>query len=125
MHEVQPIAADEFQELQKYIAELQQSGVDTMALCRCSCNKKFSEPLFALIMAIVSIPFAFVAGNRGAMAGVGLSFGIAIAYWSVGQLFEQVGNLSQLPPRIAAWASGRDFFAIRIVFPGANAHVTV
>ena len=27
-----------------------------------------------------SIPFAFVAGNRGAMTGVGISFGIAIAY---------------------------------------------
>jgi lipopolysaccharide export LptBFGC system permease protein LptF len=61
-------------------------------------------PLFALIMAMVSIPFAFVAGNRGAMAGVGLSLAIAIAYWSVGQLFEQVGNLNQLPPRIAAWS---------------------
>ena len=67
-------------------------------------QKKFSVPLFALIMAMVSIPFAFVAGNRGAMAGVGLSFAIAIAYWSIDKLFEQVGNLSQLPPRVAAWS---------------------
>ncbi len=92
-----------FQELQAYIGQLQQSGFDTVAL-QVQFHKKFSVPLFALIMAIVSIPFAFVAGNRGAMAGVGLSFGIAIAYWSVGQLFEQVGNLSQLPARVAAWS---------------------
>jgi len=43
--------------------------------------KKFSVPLFALIMAAISVPFAFLTGNRGAMAGVGVSFGIAIAYW--------------------------------------------
>ena len=38
------------------------------------------------------------------MAGVGVSLGIAIAYWSVGQLFEQIGNLNQLPPTLAAWS---------------------
>ena len=62
-------------------------------------------PLFALIMAMVSIPFAFLAGNRGAMAGVGVEpRASSIAYWSVGQVFEQIGNLSQLPPRVAAWS---------------------
>src|SRR5271170_1103668 len=91
-----------FQELQKYIVELQRSGFDTIPL-QVQLQKKFAVPLFALIMAMVSIPFAFVAGNRGAMAGVGVSLGIAIAYWSIGQLFEQVGNLNQLPPRMAAW----------------------
>jgi lipopolysaccharide export LptBFGC system permease protein LptF len=57
-----------------------------------------------LIMALVSIPFAFVGGNRGAMAGVGVSLAIFLAYWSVGQVFEQMGNLSQLPARVAAWS---------------------
>ena len=103
VHEVKQSQQMNFQELEAYIAELQQSGFDTVPL-QVQLNKKFSVPLFALIMAMVSIPFAFVAGNRGAMAGVGLSLAIAIAYWSVGQLFEQVGNLNQLPPRIAAWS---------------------
>jgi len=61
-------------------------------------------PLFALIMALISIPFAFLTGPRGAMAGVGVSFGIAIAYWAVSKLFEQVGNLNQLPAPLAAWS---------------------
>ncbi len=103
MHEVKQSRQMNFQELQKYIAELQRSGFDTVAL-QVALQKKFSVPLFALIMAMVSIPFAFLTGNRGAMAGVGLSLGIAIAYWSVQQLFEQVGNLNQLPPQIAAWS---------------------
>ena len=33
-----------------------------------------------------------------------MSLVLAIAYWSVGQLFEQVGNLSQLPAQVAAWS---------------------
>lgn len=92
-----------FQELERYIAELNQRGFDTVQL-RVQFHKKFSTPLFALIMAIIGIPFAFRGGTRGAMAAVGISFGIAVAYIALNQLFEQVGNLNQLPPSLAAWA---------------------
>ena len=92
-----------FQELSAYIGELRQSGFDTVRLS-VQFHKKFSVPLFALILAMISFPFAFVAGNRGALAGVGVSFGIAIAYWAVSQLFEQIGNVNQLPATLAAWA---------------------
>jgi lipopolysaccharide export LptBFGC system permease protein LptF len=61
-------------------------------------------PLFALIMAMISVPFGFLVGNRGAMAGIGVSIGIAMSYWGVGQLFEQIGNANQLPPGVAAWS---------------------
>jgi lipopolysaccharide export LptBFGC system permease protein LptF len=92
-----------FEELGRYIHELQASGLETTPL-RVQYYKKFSVPLFALIMAVLSIPFAFVAGNRGAMTGVGISFGIAIAYWTIGTVFEQVGDLNQLPAAMAAWS---------------------
>ena len=98
-----------FRELDGYIADLRQSGFDTVQL-QVQYYKKFSVPLFALIMAMISVPFAFLTGNRGAMAGVGVSFGIAIAYWGVNQLFEQVGNINQLPPAAAAWAPNAVFF---------------
>ena len=92
-----------FEELGRYIRELQLSGLNTTPL-QVQYYKKFAVPLFALIMAILSIPFAFVAGNRGAMTGVGISFGIAIAYWTIGTLFEQIGDLNQLPAMMAAWS---------------------
>jgi lipopolysaccharide export LptBFGC system permease protein LptF len=92
-----------FQELDAYIRDLQQSGFDTVRL-RVQLQKKFSVPLFALIMAMISVPFAFLVGNRGAMAGIGVSIGVAMAYWGVGQLFEQIGNANQLPPSLAAWS---------------------
>jgi LPS export ABC transporter permease LptG/LPS export ABC transporter permease LptF len=92
-----------FEELGRYIRDQQASGLETTPL-RVQYYKKFAVPLFALIMALLSIPFSFVAGNRGAMTGVGISFGIAIAYWTVGTLFEQMGDLNQLPPAMAAWS---------------------
>lgn len=92
-----------YRELGAYIDELSQSGFDTVRL-RIQLHKKFAVPLFAFIMALISIPFAFMGGNRGAMAGVGVSFAIAIAYWVANSLFEQVGNLNQLPAVAAAWA---------------------
>jgi LPS export ABC transporter permease LptG/LPS export ABC transporter permease LptF len=92
-----------FTQLAGYIAELGQSGFDTVHL-RIQLHKKFSVPMFAFIMALISIPFAFLTGSRGAMAGVGVSLGIAVAYWALGQLFEQIGNINQLPAALAAWS---------------------
>ena len=92
-----------FLDLDRYIRDLQQSGFDTVRL-QVQFHKKFSVPLFALIMAMISIPFGFLVGNRGAMAGIGVSIVVALAYWGVGQLFEQIGNVNQLPAPVAAWA---------------------
>jgi LPS export ABC transporter permease LptG/LPS export ABC transporter permease LptF len=92
-----------YQQLKSYIRELQRSGIDTIAL-QVSYYRKFALPLFALVMALISIPFAFLAGNRGAMAGVGVSFAIAIAYWTIGKIFEQLGDVNLLPSVLAAWS---------------------
>jgi lipopolysaccharide export LptBFGC system permease protein LptF len=96
------------EELAQYIEELRQSGFDTVRL-RVQLHKKFAVPMFGLIMALISVPFAFAAGNRGAMAGVGISLGIAVAYWALNQLFEQIGNVNHLPAALAAWAPGALF----------------
>jgi LPS export ABC transporter permease LptG/LPS export ABC transporter permease LptF len=92
-----------FWDLDSYIRDLQQSGFDTVHL-RVRLQKKFSVPLFALIMAMISAPFAFLVGNRGAMAGIGASIGVAIAYMAISQLFEEIGNVNHLPAPIAAWS---------------------
>ena len=104
-----------FRELKNYIGELQQGGLDTVPL-QVQFYKKFSVPLFAFIMVMVSVPFAFLAGNRGAMAGVGISFAILITYLSVNQLFEQVGNLGQLPAAVAAWSPDAVFSLFGLYF---------
>lgn len=92
-----------FNQLRQYIHELKESGLETTPL-RVAYYKKFAVPLFALVMAVLSVPFAFIAGNRGAMTGVGISFAIAIAYWTIGAVFDQAGDLNQLPAMMAAWS---------------------
>lgn len=92
-----------YRELAHYIRDLKTAGMETIPL-QVQYYKKFSVPLFALIMALLSVPFAFVAGNRGAMTGVGISFAIAIVYWTLNTTFEQMGDLNQLPPMMAAWS---------------------
>jgi len=92
-----------YAELGSYIGDLQESGFDTIKL-RVQYYKKFAVPLFALIMALISVPFGFLVGNRGAMAGVGVSLAVAMAYLAIGKLFEQMGNVNYLPPMVAAWA---------------------
>jgi lipopolysaccharide export LptBFGC system permease protein LptF len=90
-------------ELRQYIYSLKQSGFDVVRLS-VAFYRKFSYPLIAFVVTLIAIPFAFSTGSRGALAGIALSIGVAIVYWSVSSLFEAMGNLNQLPPAVAAWS---------------------
>jgi LPS export ABC transporter permease LptG/LPS export ABC transporter permease LptF len=90
-------------ELAQYMRSLQQSGFDTVKL-HVQYYKKFAVPVFALIMALISVPFGFLVGNRGAMTGVGVGMALAMTYLATGLLFDQFGNVNLLPPVVAAWA---------------------
>lgn len=103
LKEVKTYKQMNYQQLDQYIAELGQSGFNTIPL-QVQFHKKFAVPLFVFVMSLLSVPFAFLTGSRGAMTGVGVSLGIAIAYFVVNSLFEQLGNVGQLPPEIAAWS---------------------
>jgi LPS export ABC transporter permease LptG/LPS export ABC transporter permease LptF len=97
-----------FRQLEQYMLELRQSGFNTIPLA-VQFHKKFSVPLFVFVMVLVSLPFAFLTGNRSAMVGVGVSLGVATAYFALNYLFEQLGNVNLLPPHIAAWSPGAVF----------------
>ena len=92
-----------YEELGVYVKYLQEHGFDTEKL-RVQYYKKFAVPAFAFIMALISVPFGFLVGNRGAMAGIGVSIGVAMAYYAIQALFEQMGNVNYLPANIAAWS---------------------
>lgn len=99
-----------YAELAAYMKDLQQSGFDTVKL-HVQYYKKFAVPVFALIMALISVPFGFLVGNRGAMTGVGVGIAVAMAYLATGLLFDQFGNVNLLPPMVAAWAPDALFSA--------------
>jgi LPS export ABC transporter permease LptG/LPS export ABC transporter permease LptF len=90
-------------ELARYIANLRESGFDTMRL-RVQENRKLAYPLITLVMAILAIPFALSVGKRGGLAGIATAIGLAIAYWVVAGTFEAMGNVNTLPPMLAAWS---------------------
>jgi lipopolysaccharide export LptBFGC system permease protein LptF len=90
-------------ELERYIGDLQQSGFDVVRL-RVQLQKKLAYPVIAVVMAILAVPFALSAGRRGAITGIATAIGIALVYWTVSSLFEAMGNVSQLPPVLAAWS---------------------
>src|ERR1700704_5467884 len=92
-----------YEELRRYIRDLEQSGFDVVRL-RVQLQKKIAYPLITLVMAVIAIPFALSAGKRGAIAGVATAIGIGVVYWTISGLFEAMGNLSQLPPAVAAWS---------------------
>ena len=101
--EVKQSSEMNYEELHRYIHDLQQSGFDVVRL-RVQLQKKLAYPLITLVMAVLAIPFALSAGKRGALAGVATAIGIGVVYWTISGLFEAMGNLSQLPPALAAWS---------------------
>jgi LPS export ABC transporter permease LptF/LPS export ABC transporter permease LptG len=101
--EVKQYTEMNYEELRRYIRDLQQSGFDVVRL-RVQLHKKLSYPLITLIMAVLAIPFSMSAGKKGAITGVAVALGIAVFYTVVSRLFEAMGDLSQLPPAVAAWS---------------------
>jgi LPS export ABC transporter permease LptG len=101
--EVKQYSEMNYEELRRYIRDLQQSGFDVVRL-RVQLNKKLSFPLITLIMAVLAVPFSLTAAKKGAITGVAAAVGIAVVYTVVSRLFEAMGDLSQLPPALAAWS---------------------
>jgi LPS export ABC transporter permease LptG/LPS export ABC transporter permease LptF len=92
-----------YSELTKYIADLQQSGFDTIKL-QVQLANKLAVPAITLVMAIIAVPFAVSMGKRGGLAGIATAIGVAIAYWVVAGIFSSMGDINTLPPMLAAWS---------------------
>ncbi|HWK30515.1 MAG TPA: LptF/LptG family permease, partial [Terriglobales bacterium] len=90
-------------ELARYISDLKQSGFETVRL-QVQLHKKLAYPMICFVMAVLAVPFSLRAGRRGALTGVAVALAIAVVYWVTSGLFEALGNVSQLPAALAAWA---------------------
>jgi LPS export ABC transporter permease LptG/LPS export ABC transporter permease LptF len=101
--EVKQSSEMNYEELQRYIGALEQSGFDTVRL-KVQLQKKLAFPLITLVMAVLAVPFAASGRKGGALGGVVIAVGIAVVYWVTAGLFEAMGNANQLPAMLAAWA---------------------
>ena len=92
-----------YDELSRYIHDLQQAGFDVVRL-RVQLQKKLAYPLITLVIAVLAVPFALSMGRKGALTGVAVAVLIGVVYFIVAGLFEAMGNVNQLPPALAAWS---------------------
>ena len=92
-----------YQQLTRYIDELEASGVDVVAL-QVAQQRKLSFPFVTLILTLIAVPFAVTAGRHGAMYGVGVGIILAFSYWLVASIFAAIGSAGLLTPLLAAWA---------------------
>jgi lipopolysaccharide export LptBFGC system permease protein LptF len=90
-------------ELTAYIADLSQSGFDTIRL-RVQLERKIADPVITLIMAILAVPFALFMSKRGSLVGIATAIAVAISYWIVAGIFSSLGDINTLPPLLAAWS---------------------
>ena len=100
--EVKQSSEMNYEELRSYIHDLQDSGFDVVRL-RVQLQKKFAYPAIALVMAILAVPFSVSSGKRERSPELQSRWGLP---WCtrVSGLFEAMGNVSQLPPILAAWS---------------------
>ena len=92
-----------YEELRRYIRDLQQSGFDVVRL-KVQLQEKFAFPAEYPDHGGAGHSVCLAAGKRGAIAGVATAVGIGLLYIMVSRLSESMGNVSQLPPVLAAWA---------------------
>ncbi len=109
--EVKQYTEMNYEELRRYIRDLQQSGFDVVRL-RVQLHKKLSYPLITLIMAVLAVPFSLSSGKRGAITGIAVAVGVAVFYFVVSNWFEAMGDVSQLPPALAAWSPDLIFILV-------------
>ena len=93
-----------FGQLEGYIADLRQSGFDTMRL-RVELWHKLAYPLMAVVMAALAIPFALSMGRRSSLTGVAVAIAVTLVYIVLNDLFEGLGDVNYLPAAMAAWSA--------------------
>jgi len=101
--EVKQYTEMNYEELRRYIRDLEQSGFDVVRL-RVQLQKKLSYPLITLVMAVLAVPFALWSGKKGAVTGIAVAVVMAVCYLVAAPLFEAMGNSNLLPPALAAWS---------------------
>ncbi len=82
------------------------------ALARATAQKALLPPDHADHGCTCDSVLACQPDKKGAITGVAVAVGIAVFYTVVSRLFEAMGDLSQLPPALAAWSPDLIFILV-------------
>ena len=92
-----------YTELRDYTKTLEAGGFDIVPQ-QVALARKLAFPFVTIVMTLIAVPFAVTIGRSGAMGGIAVGIGLAIAYWTVISIFAALGTGGALPPLLAAWA---------------------
>ena len=90
-------------EISERITDLTERGYDVTSL-RVAWHGKFAGSVRPFVMVLLGLPFAFGAGRKGSLYGIGIALILAIAYTAVFSGFNALGLESALEPVLAVWA---------------------
>lgn len=92
-----------FQELRDYVATLRAAGyrVDRLVV---QLHQKIAYPLSLVLLAWLSLPFAFRPGHsRSAIGGVALALVLGMVYFGMMAFVTRLGEASLIQPALASW----------------------
>ncbi len=106
-------------ELEGYIATLRAAGyrVDRLVV---QLHQKVAYPLSIVLLAWLSLPFAFRTRRRGAIGGIALALVLGMAYFGLMVFATRLGEASILPPALASWTPTVVFALLAV-----NRHTTL
>jgi len=106
-------------ELENYIATMRAAGyrVDRLVV---QLHQKLAYPLSVVLLAWLSLSFAFRAGRRGAVGGVALALVLGMAYFGLMVFVTRLGEAAILPPALASWTPTVVFALLAV-----NRHTTL
>ncbi len=109
-----------FRELRDYVLLLRTAGyrVDRQIV---QLHLKLAYPASLFLLSWLALPFAFGGeGRRGTVRGLAIALGLGMAYFGATALFTKLGEVSLLPPALAAWTPTVIFALL-----AANRHTTL
>ncbi len=87
-------------ELKRYISYLRSKESDvTRYLSQLYFN--YVYPFTTFILVLIALPFSFMMGKKGTLAGMGIAVTIAVSYWTLLGVFNSLGSIGVLPPLLA------------------------
>jgi LPS export ABC transporter permease LptG len=100
-------------QLSAYIKTVKQRG-GSFASLAVALQRKYADPLSALVMALIGIPLALAFGRRSAIIALCAALAIGLGFRAITGGFTQLAIYELLPSAVAAWAPPVIFASVGI-----------
>ncbi|HEV2916100.1 MAG TPA: LptF/LptG family permease [Pyrinomonadaceae bacterium] len=101
-------------QLSAYIKSVKRRGGSGVASLAVALQRKYADPLSALVMALIGIPLALAFGRRSAIIALCTALAIGLGFRAITGGFTQLAVYELLPAAVAAWAPPVIFASVGI-----------